>query len=67
MTWEDIITDLMASGHRWADIKTYTLDQMILFYTAAIKSRISYMLDIRLAVWAGKEDLSKYIAAIGRR
>ena len=55
---------LQQAGHAFSEIKTYTLDQMILFYGTALQQRINYMQDVRTTVWADGDDLKKYIIEI---
>lgn len=57
---------LVSAGHRFEDVKEYTIEQIMLFYAAQIKSRLDYMTDIRLAVWGGKEEIGKHIEMISK-
>ena len=54
----------MRAGHAFSEIKSYTIDQMMLFYSSALQQRINYMADVRCAVWADSTELDKYTDSI---
>ena len=52
------------NGHSFEEIKRYTIGQMLLFYNTALKARMDYIYDVRMAVWSDQKDLEKYMKDI---
>lgn len=60
--WGRVISVLIANGHSFSDVKKYTVDQMLLFYSHIIREKIEYIRDTRIAVWGSEKDLDQYVS-----
>jgi hypothetical protein len=68
ITLADAIQVLVSSGHSWADIQRYTIDQITLFGESAVKmenlSRLNMIHDMFAAFRATKESFNDHIASL---